>query len=95
MRPKTVTLPEYLSDFACAVRTESGSLETLSRADLVALWGQQRGSNHEDPAIDERLSAVLNSNLFVGGGQSVQSRALCGISSRVRLPPSLVMTPVS
>jgi hypothetical protein len=76
---REVTLGEFMHLVAVAIRLPAGNLAELTKEDMVRGWAEQVGSCHEDWAMSESLSAVLSSDLYIGGHPAalVELRATC------------------
>ena len=41
----------------------------MNKEQLVRAWAQQTGASHEDWGMDESLSTILDSQIYIGGVQ--------------------------
>lgn len=62
-----ITLQHYLKLTAYGIRTPSHGFVTVSKQEFIAMWAQQIGASHEAWELDERLLAVLDSGISLGG----------------------------
>ena len=64
-----ISLSEFMKLDAIGIRVESGEFIMLNKIDFVRVWAEQTGSSHEDWSMDNTLSAILSSQVQIGGVQ--------------------------
>ena len=62
-----ISLKQYMELGAIGIRIPSGEFIMLNKTQFIRAWAEQTGANHEDWSMDESLSTILNSNVFIGG----------------------------
>jgi hypothetical protein len=62
-----ISLRQYLDLDAIGIRVPSGDFVLLNKVKFIRVWAEQTGSSHEDWTMDETLSSILNSQIYIGG----------------------------